>query len=592
LQSALVFGLLAVVVGLLVSERLRPDLVAMLTLAALAALRLLPVDRALSGFSNPATVTVACMFVLSAGLQSSGFVRVLGDRLLRHGPTGEVGVLVLLAVVLAPLSAFINNTAAVAVFLPVVMRVCEGNRLSPSRLMMPMAFLAILGGTCTLIGTSTNILVSSLAAERGLPPMGMFEFSHLGLIFLAVGSVYLVFVGRHLLPRRVEPARLTERHNLNRYLSELVVLEGSPLVGTTLREARLGEQLDLEVLAIARKGEQELETLPSQDLRLKAGHTLLVKAPAEVIARLRTHAGVAIRATLHPDHDHLGSVDTATVEAVVGANSSLDGRTLKGVNFRRQYAATVLAIRRQGEEIREKIGRVRLRVGDELLILAPRHALEQLREQPDFIVLQEVESGQLNPTRAALAGAIVAGVVVLAAFGVYPVVAAAVIGAVLMVLTGCVSARTVYRSINWQVIFLLAGVIPLGLALESSGAAQRMVDGVLWAVGDLGPRGVLVAFVALTYVLTGIMSNNATAALMVPLAIASAQSLGVDPRPFLIAVMFSASAAFWTPFGYQTNLLVYGPGGYRFSDYFRVGGPLNLVYLGLSSLLIPILFPF
>jgi di/tricarboxylate transporter len=584
--------LVAAVVALLVTERVRPDLVAMLTLAALVVLRILPVDQVLSGFSNDATVTVACMFLLSAGLQESGVVQVLGDRILRHGPSSESGLLLLLTVVIAPLSAFINNTAAVAVFLPVVMRACEGNNLSPSRLMMPMAFLASLGGACTLLGSSTNILVSSIAAEHGLPPFRMFEISHLGLAFLAVGAIYLIVFGRVLLPRRVEPTRLAERHRLNQYLSEIVVREDSPLDGMTLREARLGEQLDLEVLGIVRRGRTELETLPSQDLRLRAGHTLLVKAPAEVIARLQTHAGIAIRATLHPDNDHMKSVDTAMIEAVVGANSALEGRTLKGANFRRQYGATVLAIRRQGGEIREKIGRVRLRVGDELLVLAPRHALDQLRDESDFIVLQEVQHTTLHVRRASVAVAIVAGVVVLAAAGIYPIVEAAVIGAVAMVLTGCLPARRVYRSIDWQVVFLLAGLIPLGLALDASGATVQLVDAMLWLVGDLGPHAVLAAFLGLTFVLTGVMSNNATAALMVPLALVTSDTLGVDSRPFLVAVMFAASAAFWTPFGYQTNLLVYGPGGYRFLDYVRVGGPLNLAYLGLSTLLIPLLFPF
>jgi di/tricarboxylate transporter len=420
----------------------------------------------------------------------------------------------------------------------------------------------------------------------------MFEISHLGLALLAVGAVYMIVFGRMLLPRRVEPARLAERHRLNQYLSEIVVREDSPLDGKTLREARLGEQLDLEVLGIVRRGRTELETLPSQDLRLRAGHTLLVKAPAEVIARLQTHAGIAIRATLHPDHDHMKSVDTAMIEAVVGANSALEGRTLKGANFRRQYGATVLAIRRQGGEIREKIGRVRLRVGDELLVLAPRHALDQLRDESDFIVLQEVRHTTLHTRRAAVAVAIVAGVVALAAAGLYPIVEAAVIGSVAMVLTGCVPARRVYRSIDWQVVFLLAGLIPLGLALDASGATVQLVDAMLWLVGDLGPHAVLAAFLGLTFLLTGVMSNNATAALMVPLALVTSDTLGVDSRPFLVAVMFAASAAFWTPFGYQTNLLVYGPGGYRFLDYVRVGGPLNLVYLGLCTLLIPLLFPF
>ncbi len=591
MQALTVGALLIVALALFVSERVRADLAAMIVLAALFVLRILPAEEALSGFSHPATVTVACMFVLSAGLEASGAIRWLGDRFLEHGPAREWALLLLVALVIGPVSAFINNTAAVAIFLPVVVRACHGKGISPSRILMPMAFLAILGGTCTVIGTSTNILVSSMAVARGQPAFGMFEFSRLGAIFFAVGAVYLVLVGRRLLPRRVRPESLTTGYHLEPYLTEVVVLPESPLVGSALGEARLAERHDLQVLALIRGGKVR-PGVPDEDEVLREADVLLVEGSAAALLSIRDAMGFAVRPGRHPDDADLRSSDSALVEAVVLPNSPLESRTLKAIDFRHRYGATVLAIRRRGEDIRGKIGHLRLAAGDEMLLLVPRRDLDRLRGQRDFVLLEELEVARVRPARAALAAAIVAGVVAAAALRLYPTVACALAGAVLMAVTGCVSMRRAYESVEWKVIFLLAGVIPLGAALESTGAAAGAVRGLLWLVEGWGPAAVLSLFFLATCLLTGCMSNTATAALMVPLALTTAGALGVSGRPFLVAIAFAASAAFHTPIGYQTNLLVYGPGGYRFSDFLRVGGPLNLVFWALASILIPVLFPF
>ncbi len=589
MQALVVLGILGVVIVLLVTERLRADVVAMLSLAALVVFRILPPERALSGFSSPATVTVACMFVLSAGLKESGFVRVLGDRLLRHGPSSEWGLLLVVALLIGPISAFINNTAAVAVFLPIVMQVCRGHGVSPSKVLMPMAFFAILGGTCTLIGTSTNILVTSMAAARGVRPFGMFEFSPLGLVVFAVGAVYLLVVGRRMLPPRVEAEPRVEGSSLTRYLGEVRVVSGSPLVGRTLVEAAVAERYGIEVLGVVGAGGVAVPAVDPP--RLAAGDTLLVKASARTLVGLPPAAGLAVRTGKHLSDADLRAVDSVVLRAVVPPNSRLEGRTVKGVDFRNRYGATALALHRVGEEVVDTVGRVRLRVGDELLVLAPRANLDRLRAQGDLLVLTE-EDSPLPPAKAVVAAATVAGVVTTAATGVLPVAAAALVGCAVLVLTGCLPAHKVHESVDWKVVVLLGAIIPLGAALESSGAAAEAVRGILWLVGDRGPRVVLGAFTLATYLLTGFMSNNATAALMVPIVLSTAQAMGVDGRPFLVAVMFAASAAFYTPVGYQTNLLVYGPGGYRFGDYTRVGGPLNLVFWAIVTLLTPVLFPF
>ncbi len=589
MQPAFILGLLGLLVVLMALEKPRADLAAMLALAALIVGGALEPHQALAGFSNPATVAVAAMFVLSAGLESSGLVRWLGDRLLKRGPSNAALLVLSCGLVIGPVSAFLNNTAAVAVFLPVALAACRQRGISPSRVLMPVSFFAMLGGTCTLIGTSTNILVSSYAADHGLGPFGMFEFSLLGLVLFGAGAVYLFLAAPRVIPERVSADSLTEEHHVKAYLFEVVVMQGSHLAGQRLAEARIGEQYDLEILSLYRGG--EAMGMPGPEERLEEGDILIVEAPVAVLVNLKDSMGLAARHGRHLDDADLGSVDTGLVEVVVPPNSPVEGRTLKQLNFRQRYGAIVLAVRRHGEDIVKKVGHVRLRFGDELLVLGRRENVEQLQRRDGFVVLQELDLPVFHLRKVLAAGLIIVGVVVAAATGAIPIAEAAVVGSVLMVLCGCLSMRKVYRSIDWKVIFLLAGLIPMGLALESSGAAEQVVKGMLWLVGDLGPEATLSAFYLLTALLTGFMSNNATAVLLAPLAVTCARDLGVDPRPFLIAVTFAASAAFHTPIGYQTNLLVYSPGGYRFSDFLRLGGPLNLIIWLLASLLIPRLFP-
>ena len=590
LIAALVLLLLVAMVVLLAVEWLRADLVAMLGLVCLILIGALSPGEALQGFSNPATVTVAAMFLLSAGLQSSGVIRVLGDRILQHAPSRGPALVAVIGLVVGPISAFINNTAAVAVFLPIALRACEEKRISPSRVLMPLSFLAMLGGTCTLIGTSTNILVSTYAAEHGLRPFGMFEFCTLGVVLFVVGATFLVFPGRRLIRERIAPPTLTEGYHLTRYLSEVIVKPDSELVGKTLREARVGERHDLEVLGLYRSG--AMLGPPREEERLAGGDVLLIKAPVAALVRLTDAMGIVIKHGRHPDDADLHSVDSVLVEVVVAPNSALDGQTLKSIDFRHRYGATALAVRRHGEEIREKVGRLRLMFGDELLILAQRTGIDRLRNQSDFVVLQELDVPVLRPYHVVASLAIVAGVVAVAATGLLPIAESALVGSVLMVLTRCLPLRKVYDSVDWKIVFLLACLIPMGTALEQSGAADLVVRVLLGGIQNLGPSVVLAAFFLVTALLTGVLSNNATALLLAPIAVSTAHAMHVDPRPFLVAVTFAASAAFYTPIGYQTNLLVYGPGGYRFLDFVRLGAPLNLLVWIVSTLLIPRLFPF
>jgi di/tricarboxylate transporter len=590
MDALIVLVLLGVAIVLMVTERLRADVVAMLTLAVLVLVRIVDAEAALSGFSNPATVTIAAMFVVSAGLQTSGVVGYLGDRLLLHGPSGSTALILLTGLVIAPISAFVNNTAVVAVFLPIMLRAAHGNGLSPSRFMMPLSFFAMLGGRCTLIGSTTNIVVSEMAREQGIAPFRMFEFSTLGLVLVAGCGAYLVLVGRHLVPDRLPASDATQGFDVGRYLSELVVLEGSPLVGKPLSEARLGERHDMEVLAHTRDG--VTRAVPDGYSAFRAGDLLLVRAQAGALVKLEASTGLAVKPGRHPDVAALRASEAILVEAVITPNSDLVGQTLKSADFRNRFGATAIAIRRHGADLRVRIGKMALRVGDELLILAPHRNLERLRQQVSFVVLGSRDVPVLRKVHAAIACCITAGIVTVATLDLYPIATAAVAGAVLMVVTGCLPVRRVYQDIDWSVVFLLAGLIPLGIALETTGAARHAVDAMLGLTGGWGPLFVLASFFGMAALLTGFLSNNATAALLFPLALTTSQVLGVDPKPFLVAVMFASAAAFWTPIGYQTNLLVYGPGGYKFTDFVRCGGPLTILYWLLCVLLIPALFPF
>jgi di/tricarboxylate transporter len=589
MSIAFILGLLALLVVLMALEKPRADLAAMLALAALIVGGALEPGQAFSGFSNPATVAVAAMFVLSAGLESSGLIRWVGDSLLKRGTMSPTALLLLCALVIGPVSAFLNNTAAVAIFIPVVIAASQRSGISPSKVLMPLSFFAMLGGTCTLIGTSTNILVSSYAAGHGMQPFGMFEFSLLGMVLFGAGAIYLMIFAPRLTPERISAESLTAGHQVNAYLSEVVVIAGSALIGKNLAEARIGEKYDLEILSLYRDG--QAMGMPGAERPLHEGDVLIIEASASVLVNLRDSMGLAVRHGRHPDDADLGAVDTGLVEIVIPPNSPIEGRTLKQLNFRQRYGAVVMAIRRHGADIIEKLGHIRLRVGDELLVLGRNEDLEQLRRRDGFVVLQELDIPVFKPLKILGAVLIIVGVIASAATRIVPIAEAAVTGSILMVLCRCLSLRKAYSAIDWKVIFLLAGLIPVGMAMENSGAAAMLVQGVIRLAGDFGPEVLLSAFYLLTALLTGFMSNAAAAVLLAPLAVTCATDLGVDPRPFLVAVTFAASAAFYTPIGYQTNLLVYSPGGYRFSDFLRLGGPLNIIMWLLASFLIPLFFP-
>ena len=565
------------------------DKVSVLVLSSLVVLRLVSPEQAIAGFGNPATVTVACMLAMSYGLQNTGALNFVANKIVDLAGSGESRILLAITLAVGVLSAFINNTAAVALFLPLSIAVAREKNLDVGRLLMPMSFAAIFFGTCTLIGTSTNLLVYSSALQHLDWEMGMFEFTHAGLVFSAAGILYLLFVGSRLLPSRPARESLTEEYHLRNFVTELIVQDESVLIGKSLAEARLGETYGVEIIEVLREGKRLLPS--AEKTRLQAGDILLTQGDPDTLMKLRHSQGVGLK-TLTLEDQTLQDENIVLVKAFISPGSQLVESTLKEIDFRRTFKANTLAIQSHGRTIRQRISSVRLEYGDSLLILTNKDQLRELQASPDFLVMEEVRVSFLLRDKVYYAVGSFTGVVLLAAFGVLSIVEATILGIGAMILTGCLRLRDLYSHLSWQTIIMLACLIPLGTAMANTGLANFLATGLVKQLSVWGPAMVLSGIYLLTSLLTSVMSNNATAVLMVPITVSAAYQMQVDPKPFVIAVLFAASASFMTPVGYQTNLFVFGPGGYKFRDFLKVGGPLNLLFWILASLFIPFFWPF
>ena len=587
-EIAFVLGLTVCAVVLFVTEKFSTDIVAILVMIVLLVFRVLTPAEGLAGFANTATVTVGAMFVLSAGMFRSGAVNFVGKALGRLARHSSRLMLFVLMVGVGVLSSFLNNTAAVAILIPVVIVVARRAKTSPSKLLMPLSFASMFGGMCTVLGTSTNILASSIAEQAGLGAFGMFEFTKLGVIFFAVGVAYMMTLGRRLVPDHRGQGDLTTSFGLGDYLTDLVLQTESKSVGHALASAPLVKELNIDVLQILR-GEDTLR--PTPETILCEGDVLRIQGDLRTINELKGRAGVTFGMSMKWRDEHLHSTDTRLVEAVVGPSSPLAGKSLAESRLRANYGASVLAIRHHGTLRHSQFENITLMPGDALLIDVPNDQIEHLTQQRVFLVVSRAGIPRFDWRKASKAVAIVVAVVVVAATGLLPIVAAAATGALMMVLSGCVSTEEAYGAIEWNVLFLLAGMLSLGAAMEKTGASTMLANGMIDSVGEFGPLALLAAFFGATMLLTEVMSNNATVALLLPIAITTAQAIDVDPRAFMFAVVFAASSSFMTPVGYQTNTMIYGPGQYRFKDFVRVGAPLNLIFWALGTLLIPWFWP-
>ncbi|MBN1218849.1 MAG: SLC13 family permease [Anaerolineae bacterium] len=544
-------------------------------------------EEAISGFSNPATITVLAMFILSGAVYRTGVINLLTHRLVRFAGNNEIRQLLTVMLIIGPLSAFINNTAAVAILIPSIITLAREHKRAPSRLLIPLSYFSQLAGVITLIGTSTNILASALSMQEGYGAFGMFEFSAIGLMIFVTGALYILLIGRKLLPERRDEPEIADAYQVKDYLSEVIVLENSPLVGVSVNRSRLREQFDIHVFEVLRNGQKLAHPLGQK--MLQAGDILFIKANTSQLLKIKDIEGLAIEPEVRLEDQSLQSDRRGLMEVVIGPNSDLIGGTVATTNFRQHYSCTVIAIRKHGELIRERLANVRLGFGDTLLLRGSKVALEQIKREPGFIATEEVQQERFRTSKIPIVLAIVAGVVIIAALGV-PILVTAVVGCVLMVLTGCLKVNELHESVRWDVIFLLAGVIPLGLALERTGGAQLIADLAANASAYVPPLFVLSIFYLAATILTELISNNATVVVLVPMGVATGQALGLDPRAFILAIMFAASTSFSTPVGYQTNTMVYGPGGYKFLDFIKVGLPLNLLLVMVTPIFISLLW--
>jgi len=477
----------------------------------------------------------------------------------------------------------------VALLMPVVIKCAYRTKTSPSKLLMPLSFSALFGGVCTLIGTSTNILVSSIAERHGQAPLTMFEFTPFGLVVLAVGLVYMFLASKYFLPDRGTPKSLEEDFGMGDYIAEIVLLPDSKSVGTTIKSCPLVKEVDIDILEIYR--DDNPPVFPHPEIELKSNDILLIRGNVAKIRELQERQGIVLKPHINLSAGELFNKKGILIEAIVAPNSTLIGKTLKENNFRNRFQATVLAIKHHEHLVKEKLGRITLSAGDALLIESTRPLTQQLKQNGEFVIVSEVGLPEFKKGKILTAGVIISAVVLAAATGLMPIVTSAIAGCILLILTKCLTLDQCYRAIEWRVIFLLAGVLSLGAALESTGGASLIADLLVKYIGSLGPHALISAFFLVTVVFTNFMSNNATAALLTPIAIVAAEAMQLNPKALIMAVAYAASLSFITPVGYQTNTMIYGPGNYKFSDFTKVGLPLNIIFWILASLLLPLFFP-
>ena len=586
---ALTLTIIVAAMALFATEKLRVDLVALIVLLSVGLLGLISPENIFDGFANSAVVTVWAVYIVSGGLFRTGVADAIGRGILRLAGDREPRLIATIMVTCGVISAFMNNVGATAMLMPALIGISRRSKVAVSKLLIPLSFSSLLGGGMTLIGTPANILAMSILADRGLSTVGFFGFAPIGFILLTTGVVYMVLVGRHLLPVRQGAQGRQDVYRLREYVTEVRIPAESPLAGRTLLESRLGRDYDLTVMALERDGISQARI--RRDTLVQAGDLLTLKGSADNLVAGREELGLTIEADGGLDIDRLEPGSVQLIEATLSPNSGLVGRTLRGVRFRDRYGFTALALWRHGEAIAEKLRDLPLRFGDSLLLQGPEHRVQGLQEGGDFLVLEPLELEQLRPKKAPIAIAALVMAILLVLFAGFHISMAMVMAAVAMILAGCLSIEEAHESIDWRTVFLVAGMLPLGMAMEATGTAQYLADAMLNALGDFGPTALLAGIYLLAALITQAMSNAAAIVLIVPIAIDTALGLGANHITFTMAAVIGAATSFLSPIGHKANVLVYGPGGYRFFDYARVGALLTVGLLIISMIFLPIFWP-
>ena len=587
--------IIMVAVILFITEWLSVDLIGLVVISLFMVSGVLTPSEAVKGFSNSATVTIAAMFALSAAILKTGQLGAIGSYLTKSLVKSKTKGIIIIIIFTGVISAFINNTPVVAVFIPIILAASVKAKISASKILIPLSFAAMFGGLCTLIGTSSNILVSSIAEENGVRGFGMFEMAPLGLIFFATGSLYLIIFGSKLIPDRGAVKDLTQKFKMENYLTDIRILPGAPSVGKTISESPIIKKLEIDIIGFSRDSEKFSE--PNYSEVFKAGDVLRLRANITQIKKIQAREGIEIIEGKWKDED-LSSKDFCIAEAIITPNSELQHKTISESRFKHQFKAIVLAIKGRKGILHEKLSRTVLKSGDLLLLRIKNEFIDDLKspdlinESPLMIISETEEKKPVKKKKVIIVVSVLFFVVVMAAFNIIPIMASSIIGVTVLVILRSITIKEVYKAINWQVIFLIAGAISMGTAMENSGTAKLVAEKLIELFGNWGPIALVSVLYFLSFMLTGIISNSATAVLLAPIAISTANTLGVDPRPFLFAIAFAASSSFYTPVGYQTNTMIYAAGNYKFTDFFRVGFPLNIIFWILATLLIPLFYNF
>ena len=593
-EILIVLSLIVLAFSLFVTEKFPLDVTALLILSILLLGQFLTPEEAISGFANPAVITIGLLFILSYALQKTRVLEYLIiriNKLVSRSKNLGLGVYLL---TIAIASALMNNTAIVAIFMPVTIRLAHQYKISPSKLLIPLSYAAIMGGTLTLVGTSTNLLVNAIYVDNGGESLGMFEFARYGWIPLIIGLAYIIWIAPLILPSRTITSSLTKSYHMAGYLTEMKISIDSPLVGKTCRERNVNQNYDVMVLDIQRDG-RLISTNVGEEL-IQAGDILFVKGTVESFLRMKEVEKTSLLTDEKLTQKELEQEDNVLVECMLTDKSDIIGKTLMQSNFRKRFRTFILAIRRDGSIIRKKVAHVILHTYDTLLIYGRRKQIDKLASSGDFILLGEVKADLVKSRYWWVSIFVIISTIILAAFGILPILKGAIISAVILLLFRIISPNEAYQSIHWQVIVLIAALIPLGIVIKSTGTDIFIGELISKIVADFSPNKqpyVLLGLIYLiTMILTEVSSNTATAIIMAPIVMAVTNHMGIDARPFIFAVCFAASASFITPVGYQTNLMVYGPGGYKFSDFIKVGMPLSIIFWLLAILFIPIIWPF
>ena len=582
-----------------IMEILPIEVTAMGAIGVLLLFDILSWQESINGFSNPAVITIGAIFIMSRALVKTGFLEVFADFLAKKGGNQKWLTIFIFLLTVSIISGIINNTAAVAIFIPLGIDLCQRFRISPTKVLLPLSYAAIFGGTLTLIGTSTNLIVSSVMEEYNMIPFSMFEFTKLGVIFLVLGTIYNMIISKWFMPSRSIISSLTRKYHMGSFLTEFKIGEDSPLIGHSYGEMEITQKYNLQVYKIIRDSNNIRFNL--HNIIICEGDIFLVQINVKEMLKFKDDMKVLLLSDVKMNQAELSGKNHVIVEGIVSQQSALIGKTLQELDFRSRFGSFVLAVKRQRELLRNKIAHIRLKFSDTLLIMVPKERLDILRTSNDLIVLEELDIHLRYERYWWFSILVIPAVMLLATFGVIPIVKGAVLGAILLLVLRSLSIQDAYESISWSVIFLIASLIPLGTAIHNTNLDKSIGDliyvlgALIGGVENVNPIIILAVLYGVTFILSAFVSNAAVAVMLTPIGILLASLIGdngIDSRPFLVAICFGASCSFMTPMGYQTNMMVYGPGQYRLKDFFQMGIPLTIIFWLAAVYWIPKFWPF